>query len=85
MSESVALCPFCSSAVDIELYNSMYGCDTGCECVRFEVQCPTCKRTIYDTGDFGSMDGQEDETEYRERYMAEFAAEVLRIKAAKSS
>ncbi|OHT86885.1 hypothetical protein [Mycobacteroides saopaulense] len=85
MSEPVALCPFCSSAVDIELYNGTYGCDTGCEYVQFTVQCPTCKRTIYDTGSFGSMDSQEDETEYRERYMAEFAAEVLRIKAAKSS
>lgn len=75
------LCPFCNSPVDVEMFNGMYGCDTGCDYVRFEVECPSCKSTIYDSGTFGDYTTPEEEAEYYEEFMTEFAEEVQRINA----
>lgn len=84
---TTALCPFCNHELDIDLFNGTYGCDSGCEYVSFEVECPGCKREIYRTGEFGSFgDSPWDEPEdaYRERFMAEFAEEVAKINARKA-
>ena len=77
------LCPFCNGVLDIEMFNGSYGCDTGCDYVRFEVDCPHCHKMVYQTGDFGEFDDT-DEEEYRERFMADFAIEVQRINARKA-
>lgn len=76
------LCPFCNAKLEEELYDGTYGCDTGCDYVRFEVSCPGCGKMIYQTGDFGFIEGDSKaETEYREQFMAEFAEAVQKINA----
>lgn len=70
------LCPFCNSVLDEHLYDSAYGCDRGCEYVRFELECPTCKKVVFDTGDFGSAFDDWDDVsaeEYREKFLEEWA------------
>jgi hypothetical protein len=76
----LTLCPFCNHELDIKLYNGTYGCDTGCDYVRFKVNCPACGKMIYETGDFGEIYTDDDsEAEYREQFMTEFAEEVKKI------
>jgi hypothetical protein len=82
MSDEATLCPFCNHVLDIKMFDGTYGCDTGCDYVRFEVECPGCKRSIYETGSFGSAFDDWDDTteaEYRSGFMAEFAEAVQRI------
>lgn len=67
------LCPFCSHALDEELFNGVYGCDTGCEYVRMEIECPNCHKVAWDSGSFGSYDNKEEKAEYRAEFMDEFA------------
>ncbi|MCV7174780.1 putative Ig domain-containing protein [Mycolicibacterium sphagni] len=81
----IVLCPFCNGSLDIELYNGAYGCNTGCSYVRFEVDCPHCRREIYSKGEFGEMSGPHDEDDYRDQFMAEFAEAVQKINQERAS
>lgn len=81
----MTLCPFCNHQLDIGMFNGTYGCDTGCSYIRFEVQCPGCGRSIYETGDFGEYYDDAGEAEYREQFMEEFVEAVQRINAAKAA
>lgn len=73
------LCPFCSGALDEELYSGVYGCDTGCEYVRVEIECPHCHGVTWDSGSFGSADTVEERAEYLEDFRAEFHEAMLQI------
>ena len=73
------LCVFCNAELEEELYNGVYGCDTGCEYVRIEIECPNCKRIVWSSGEFGYMDNDEDKEECREEFMKEFAEHIERI------
>jgi Zn-finger nucleic acid-binding protein len=73
------ICPFCNAELFEEMYNSVYGCDTGCEYIRIEIKCPKCKKVTWDSGAFGSYENQEEREEYREEFMQEFAKELQRI------
>lgn len=75
------LCPFCSAEMREELYNSAYGCDTGCEYVRIEIECDNCKKVTWDSGTFGSYENKTEKDEYREDFMEEFAKELNKIAA----
>lgn len=84
MSDMTLLCPFCNAELEEKMYDSTYGCDTGCEYVRFEINCPRCNKMIYATGDFGSaFDDWDDVTadEYREDFRAEWVEAVQKINA----
>jgi phage FluMu protein Com len=70
---SKPLCPFCSHELDESLYNSLYGCDTGCEYVRIEIKCPKCKKTTWDSGEFGHYDNKNGKKEYRAIFYEKFA------------
>ena len=56
---------------DGHCFNSVYGCDTGCEYVRFELECPHCGDS-FETGQFGYFDTPEELEEilldFREEY-----------------
>lgn len=43
---------------DVDAYDGLYGCDTGCEFARFEavVSCPHGESESFEWGDFGTMD-----------------------------
>lgn len=91
-TEPETLCPFCNGIVDIDMYNGTYGCDTGCDYVRFEVHCPHCHRMIYQTGTFGEFGGDTEDEEYlpsakhyRDQFMAEFAEAVVKINARRAA
>lgn len=79
------LCPFCNGKVETEMYNGTYGCDTGCDYIRFEVRCPGCHRGIYSTGCFGEFAETEKDDYNRSResyysdFMEDFAEAVQRI------
>lgn len=44
-------------AVDVEAYNSVYGCTTGCEYARLEavISCPHGESDEFDYGEFGDI------------------------------
>jgi hypothetical protein len=46
-----------ASATNSEAYDSTYGCDTGCDYMRFEatIACPHGQRYDYEWGDFGEL------------------------------
>lgn len=73
------LCPFCNGELDEELYNDVYGCDTGCQYVRVEIECPHCHRINWDSGSFGEILDEEDRQEYREQFHTEFQEAMLKI------
>jgi sarcosine oxidase delta subunit len=81
---SALICPFCNKELEEELYNSLYGCDTGCEFVRIEIECPHCKKVTWDSGTFGHYGDDEydykTKDEYREEFMTEFAQWVEKNK-----
>lgn len=58
---------------DAEIYNSMYGCDTGCEYVRLQVTCPNCG-DFFETGDFGSFEDEDEQREYLEQFYTEYSS-----------
>lgn len=76
---SKIICPFCNSELSGELFNGIYGCDTGCEYVRVEVECPKCQKVNWDSGTFGYFENDEEKQEYREEFMAELAKELKRL------
>lgn len=92
-TEPEILCPFCNGKIEPEMYNGTYGCDTGCDYVRFEVYCPHCRRLNYQTGCFGEFGdpGNEDDDylpsakHYRDQFMAEFAEAVVKINARRAA
>jgi hypothetical protein len=53
-----------------QIYNSMYGCDSGCLYVRFELSCP-CGHE-FETGDFGEFDNDEEAEEYFQTFLEEY-------------
>ena len=82
MSETIK-CPSCGymalvrpfgedsldSDADVELVNGVFGCDTGCEYVRLEGECPECGDD-FNVGDFGFFDdesGWKEELDYLRR------------------
>ncbi|HEU5187939.1 MAG TPA: hypothetical protein VFT87_05570 [Candidatus Saccharimonadales bacterium] len=77
------LCIFCNAELYEEMFNSAYGCETGCEYVRIEIECPNCKKVVWDSGTFGSYENQQEREEYREEFLEEFAREIEKIKARK--
>lgn len=81
MKTNKMLCPFCSHELEEEMYNGIYGCDTGCEFVNIEIECPNCKKITWDSGKFGWFDEKDDEDyrRYRDEFMEEFAQELERI------
>ena len=55
------LCPFCSAEYTramLDIYNSSYGCDTGCEYYRIEIVCGSCGKNVYIKGDFGEFENE---------------------------
>lgn len=60
---------------DVELYNSVYGCDTGCEYVRFKVNCPRCGDS-FETGEFGFFDTEEERIEHLVDFSVEYYGET---------
>lgn len=56
---------------DVEFYNGEYGCDTGCEYVRFEVECPHCGDS-FETGEFGFFENDEEKAEFLADFQAEY-------------
>lgn len=80
---SKSLCPFCNAELSEELYNSVYGCESGCEYVRIEIECPACHKVTWNSGDFGYYDDDVEKEEYREEFMEEFAKEMLRLRGEK--
>lgn len=83
MSESKLLCPFCKKELEEELYNGVYGCDTGCEYVRIEIECPHCKKVVWDSGAFGYYEDKEEKEGYREEFLKEFYEEMARLEELK--
>jgi len=74
------ICPFCSTELEEDMYNGMYGCDTGCEYVTIEIECPACKKVIWSSGEFGSFGNDKEKEKYHEEFMQDFAKEIERIK-----
>lgn len=58
------------SSDDTCMYNSVYGCDSGCLYVRFEVRC-TCG-DLFETGEFGEYENDEDRQYYLDRFLKEY-------------
>lgn len=75
------ICPFCNAELYEEMYNGTYGCETGCEYVTVEIECPKCKKIVWSSGTFGLYEDKEEREEYREEFLLEFAKEIERIKA----
>lgn len=73
------LCPFCNTKLDEELYNGTYGCDTGCEYVSVEVECPECHKVVWSSGSFGYYENKDEKAEYRAEFMEQLAEELQRI------
>ena len=71
--QSTMLCPFCNHQLDEELYNGAYGCDTGCEYVSIEIECPNCHKILWDSGTFGYYGNRDEKAEYRAEFVEEFA------------
>lgn len=84
LSVNTTQCPFCNHTLDIDMFNGMYGCDSGCAYVTFEVDCPNCNKMVYQTGEFGEYENNQEKTELREQFMTEFAAAVTEIVAERS-
>lgn len=60
-------CLFCGKKCDIEYYSGLYGCDTGCEYIWFEVYCPSCHNS-WRTGEFGSFEDMDEEEILEDMY-----------------
>ena len=73
------LCPFCNAKIRAELFNSTYGCETGCEYVNVEVECPECKKVVWSSGTFGYYETEQEEAEYRDDFMQDFAEALDQI------
>ena len=61
------LCPFCDAPYTkemLDVYNDTYGCDTGCDYLRYVVTCASCSRVLYVKGEFGSYVDEEHKKEY---------------------
>lgn len=56
---------------DVQLTNGLYGCDTGCEYVRFEVDCPNCG-DHFEKGEFGWFDDVDEKAEYLADFTEEY-------------
>jgi hypothetical protein len=54
----------------------MYGCDTGCEYVRIEIECPNCNKVNWSSGEFGDFGDEQEKEVYRQDFMKEFAREL---------
>ena len=78
-SESKLQCPFCRGELEEELYNGVYECGTGCEYIRIEIECPHCKKVVWDSGTFGAYEDKEEKEEYREGFLKEFNEEMVRL------
>lgn len=58
-------CPFCGAEYTremMDLYNTTYGCDTGCDYYRIVIKCNSCEKTIYVKGGFGEVYDEEKQT-----------------------
>jgi len=81
--ETKHICPFCNTRISGEIYNGTYGCDSGCDYVTVEVECPECEKVVWSSGRFGSYENEEEEAEDRDEFMQEFAKaleEIVRSK-----
>jgi hypothetical protein len=54
----------------VMMYNSVYGCDSGCEYVRFEVSCKCGHK--FDAGEFGSFDDNEEANMFFQDFLKEY-------------
>jgi len=52
----------CGADVELDIYNSEYGCDTGCEYVRADFSCE-CGES-WEDGDFGCFDTEAEKAEW---------------------
>lgn len=78
MATPELLCPFCNGVLDEDMYNGMYGCDTGCSYISIEIECPHCRKVAWSSGTFGEFDA-DDREECREGFIEDFHAEMLRL------
>lgn len=66
----MANCRKCSAVLTedcIELRNGVYGCDTGCEYVTLEIECPCGDE--FEAGTFGCFENDAEEKELLEELM----------------
>jgi len=59
--------PWDDELADGFLYNSMYGCDTGCEYVRLKIECRQCGFE-WECGGFGEFENDDECDEYLTRF-----------------
>ena len=80
--QSNPVCPFCNAELEEDMFDSTYGCDTGCEYITIEIECPDCGKVMWRSGEFGSLEGitEEEKQETHDRFMQEFVKELERIK-----
>ena len=77
------ICPKCECQLKEKIENGLYGCDSGCEYIRYELECVECDFYFYE-GEFGYYEDEEEKQEYLENFRHEAlskrqAIEVLNV------
>ncbi len=85
MKPTLPKCIFCNADLEEDLFNGAYGCDTGCEYVTIEIECPNCRKIVGSSGEFGYYSSDQEREEYRENFLCEFAQEMERLQREKAS